>query len=124
MIKMIITLIIILSSFLISCDHGSALPTPKVTKLSWNKYTDPKGKGFYVYWRSQSTATTSYVDTSRFKITDVAQSEIIISTLSTVFPDSSLCFVMTAYDSAGKESEFSNEVCGFVGLSTTTNVKF
>lgn len=114
--KMLLTIVMILFTSVVAC----ATPTPTVSKLVWDKYTDQNGKGFYVYWRAQAQ---QFDNNSRTKITDVNRVDVLLSALSATQPASTLCYALTAYDSADNESNYSNEVCGFTGFSAPSGLK-
>lgn len=90
---------------------------PTVSTLSWTLYTDANAQGFYIYWRDQSDAQSTYTMNNRVQVVGTSLvTDDIAAILPTVHPEY-VCFVMTAYNSENKESVFSNEACGFVGTS-------
>lgn len=114
---------LIIAALLVTVSTACATPTPVVSTVSWDAYTNTNGVGFYLYWRDKSNATSTYSNTNRFQITSITTiSELISSVVPAIHP-SSLCMVLTAYDGAGDESGYSNEVCGFVGMPSPTNAK-
>src|SRR5574337_191831 len=111
MLRMFLTIALLLISVVTAC----ATPTPVVSTLSWDTYTDSNAVGFYVYWR-QNNASSAYNNTNRVQLTGITTVQDAISAVVPVTHPSSVCFVLTAYDSAGNESAFSNEACGFIGM--------
>ena len=116
------TAIFILSFLLIAVPVLSK-PTPTVTQLFWDDYTDPDGIGFNLYWAMEKeSAPRVYDDTRRIDIGRPDPEQILILSAK---PNakSSMCFQLTAYDAAGNESAFSNEVCGFMGIANPKNLR-
>ncbi len=101
-----------------------AEPTPVVTKLLWDVYTDADGVGFMLYWAMQKEPEPRvYDDTRRIDISRPNPEQIIILN---VHPSAkkAMCFKLTAYNSLGNESAFSNEVCGYLGgLEVPNNLR-
>ena len=117
MIKMLWIMLVMVMSLATSCVTSQATPTPTVSTLAWSPYTDTNGKGFWVYWKDKSNVAATYVNTNRTQITNIAQiTEALSLVLPAVHPDN-VCFVLTAYDTVGSESGYSNEVCGFTGFT-------
>ena len=108
---------LILMSVLLFVTTACATPTPTVTTLEWNVYTDVNGKSFFVYWKDQSNITATYNNINRIQIKSITTISTLINVVLPVVRPSSACFVLTAADGAGNESGYSNEACGFVGLS-------
>lgn len=119
MLKMFLTIALLVISVVTAC----ATPTPVITSLSWDAYTDPNGKGFWVYWKDKGNAAASYNDANKTQITDVTKVSVLISAIVAATHPSSMCFVLTAFDSAGNESAFSNEACGFTGFPAPSNAR-
>lgn len=117
--KMFLTLVLMLISVVTAC----ATPTPKVATLEWDSYQDTNGKGFYIYWKDKGEATSAYNNVNRAKITDVTRISAMIQDIVGLVHPSSMCFVLTAYDTADNESAFSNEVCGFTGMPSPSNAR-
>ena len=91
-----------------------ALPTPQKTTLSWDApITNTDGspiddlKSFKIYWRQQAQA--NYTDAQSKDVGNVLT--VNIATTMGSQPKGTYCFVATAIDLSGNESEFSNEVC-------------
>lgn len=87
-----------------------ALPSAQCNGLTWNPNTEPDLAGYKVYWR---TATTiPYADINSFDRGNTVG--IIFDTnlpaIGTALRSTRHYFVATAYDTAGNESGFSNEV--------------
>ena len=99
-------------------SHGS--PTPVDTQIVWDNYTDPDGTGFFLYW-SPGPAPGTYIDTQKV---DIGLRDPELLTIKTEIPTAkgTMCFRLTAYDAAGNESGYSNEDCGFLGLTAPTNL--
>jgi len=102
--RWIIGLVLIL--FCSNC--AMALPTPKKTTLSWlAPTTNVDGSpltdlgGYKLYW---STISGVYSDADSRDLGNILLSSIPLNLTGTYY------FVVTAYDIAGNESEFSNEV--------------
>jgi hypothetical protein len=119
MFKMFLTVVLLLVSVMTAC----ATPTPTVTGLAWDAYTDANGKGFWIYWKDKGNGALAYNDVNRTQITDVTKVSVLISAIVAATHPASMCFVLTAYDAAGNESGFSNEVCGFIGMPSVGNVR-
>ena len=118
-----ISLMIFLGILLASCSeppHGS--PTPVDGSIAWDTYTDPDGIGFFLYWAPEAESPRQYIDTRKVDLGRPQPETVIVKD---VLPAAkgSLCFKLTAYDVAGKESSFSNEDCGFFGLPTAVNLR-
>ncbi len=98
--------------------HGS--PTPVDTQITWDNYTDPDGAGFFMYW-SPGPAPGTYIDSQRV---DIGLRDPELLTIKTEIPTAkgTICFRLTAYDAAGNESGYSNEDCGFLGLTAPSNL--
>ena len=118
------TLALIVSAvlFLGGCaGHGS--PTPVDQTLAWDTYTDPDGIGFFLYWAPEAENPRQYIDTRKIDLGRPDPEQVIVKD---VLPAAkgSLCFKLTAYDAAGKESAWSEpDVCGFFGLSVVDNLR-
>lgn len=102
---------------------ASAMPTPTVSALAWDQYSDSNAVGFYIYWRDQNAAGSAYNDLSKFKLTGTTLITEPFSTFLPIAHPAKLCIVMTAFDAGNNESQFSNEVCGFTGFSTLQHLK-
>lgn len=114
-------LLFTLCSLALTVACASATPSPAVSSLSWNAYTDTNAVGFYVYWRADVPGS-AYSNLNRLQITNTtAITEAIASVVPATHP-SSVCFVLTAYDAAGNESAYSNEACGFMGFTNPAGV--
>lgn len=122
MLKMYFAMIGLLLSVLTACT-SHATPTTVMQGLAWDAYTDTSAAGFYVYWKDQGNATSAYNNTNRTQITDITKVSILLNAIVAATHPSSLCFVLTAYDSANNESGYSNEVCGFAGMPNPANVR-
>jgi len=107
---------------LLVASPAFAEPTPPNRKLSWDAYTDPSGAGFFLYWAREAESPRKYDNTRRIDLKKPAGNEIVVIDAK-ADATASLCFRMTAYDAAGHESVFSNEVCGWFGLPTVQNLK-
>ena len=94
--------------------HGS--PTPVDRTLTWDDYTDPKGTGFFFYWAPEAENPRQYIDTRKVDLGRPNPETIVVKDF---LPDAkaSLCIKLTAYDAAGNESDWSNEDCGWFGLT-------
>ncbi len=114
-------LVLIIALVLIAAP-AFAEPTPPNRKLLWDAYTDPSGTGFYLYWAREAESPRKYDNTRRIDLKKPAGNEIVVIDAKTD-ATASLCFQMTAYDAAGKESIFSGEVCGWFGLPAVQNLK-
>ena len=116
MIKMLWMILFVIMSVTTACVTSHATPTPVISGLAWTAYTDVNGKGFWIYWKDKSNITATYTNVNRTQITNVAQVTVIINTVLLNPRPSDMCFVLTAYNSVGSESGYSNEVCGFTGF--------
>ena len=102
---------------LVACagpPHGS--PTPVDCCVTWDDYTDLDGIGFFLYWAPEAESPRQYIDTRKVDLLRPEPETVIVKD---VLPAAkgSLCFKLTAYDVAGKESSFSNEDCGYFGFT-------
>ncbi|MCC7202435.1 MAG: hypothetical protein IT393_07240 [Nitrospirae bacterium] len=105
MYKWIIGIVIVLLSTAVAIS----LPFKNKMTLTWDASTssiDPDFGGYKVYWRPQAQA--DYTDLQSRDVGNVltANLQTTVTTLNGTY-----CFVVTAYDVAGNESDFSNEVC-------------
>src|SRR3972149_1414082 len=88
-----------------------ALPYQPKTTLMWEApTTNIDGSpltdlsGYKVYWGAVSGTYTGVKDVLNVTTVNIAQTMAIT-------PKGNYCFVVTAYDIAGNESDYSNEVC-------------
>jgi len=103
---------------------ASAAPTPKNSQLLWDDYTDPDGVGYFLYWAKESEPLPRlYDNTRRTDIGANASETIITASLTAVNVKGKMCFKLTAYDLAKNESDFSNEACGFFGVTGPKGLK-
>jgi len=107
-------LIFLILTILIFNSVSWAVPTQQRTGLAWtapttnvdgSPYTD--AGGFYVYW---GTASGAYDDTRSFQITDPADTNVLFSELVGLEEPANYYFAVTAYDTSGNESDYSDEV--------------
>ena len=98
---------------LLSAGLLIALPYQPKTTLTWEPpTTNIDGSpltdlaGFKVYY---SQASGVYTDTQSKDVGNVVTVNIVQTMAIT--PKGNYCFVVTAYDVAGNESDYSNEVC-------------
>lgn len=117
MVKMLFMIMVMIVSLTTACHTSQATPTPVVSGLAWSAYTDTNGVGFWVYWKDKSNATATYTNVSRKQITNITQVSALLSDVLPTVRPSDVCFVLTAYNSVGSESGYSNEVCGFTGFT-------
>ena len=102
----------------LSISTAWAGPTPVNRTVSWDH--DGAGiAGFYVYYARQ--ATPGYSDVNRVQVPDPALRTLAVPDITTA--KGALCFVVTAYDAQGAESAYSNEACGFFGVTAPGNVR-
>ena len=95
-----------------------AAPTPINRTMSWDH--DGQGiAGFYVYFARQ--ATPGYTDANRVQVPSPAARSLAVLDVTTT--TGALCFVVTAYDTQGAESAYSNEACGFFGVGAPGNAR-
>lgn len=120
--------ILIVLSILTISTLAIALPTPQKTTLSWDApTTNTDGTpitdlgGYKVYWKQQ--AQTAYTDTQSKDVGNVLTANI--AAVMGTQPKGTYCFVATAYDTEGNESDFSNEVCAsfFVRKNPPANLE-
>lgn len=105
MYKWLIVILLILSSVVVAIS----LPFKNKTTLSWDasaSFIDPDFGGYKIYWRPQAQA--DYTDLQSKDVGNVLTTNIKTSIGELVGMN---CFVVTAYDVAHNESDFSNEVC-------------
>lgn len=95
-------------------------------KLAWDAVVDPSLAGYRIY----KSATAGSYDKATGKVCDVSGTIITVCVVSGL-PDGTYYFVATAYDKAGNESGYSNEVMAAIdtiapaapkGLKITTVV--
>ena len=105
--KWLIGIVIIL----LSAGLLIALPYQPKTTLMWEApTTNIDGSpltdlsGYKVYWGAVSGTYTGVKDVLNVTTVNIAQTMAIT-------PKGNYCFVVTAYDVAGNESDWSNEIC-------------
>lgn len=91
---------------LISATLAISLPFKNKTTLTWDASTSPDVAGYKTYW-SATGGLASYTDLNSKDVGNVLT--VQIPTLGNFTGNQ--CFVVTAYDVAGNESDFSNEFC-------------
>lgn len=96
----------------------SAAPTYVNRTLAWD-HDGVDIAGFRVYFARQTTP--GYSDANRVEIPDPTVRTIAV--LDITAQVGALCFVVTAYDSSGNESAYSNEACGFFGVLAPSNTR-
>lgn len=96
----------------------NAAPTPINRTVSWD-HDGQDVAGFRVYFARQTTP--GYTNVNRVEIPDPTVRTIAVLDITT--QTGALCFVVTAYDTAGNESAYSNEACGFFGVTAPGNVR-
>lgn len=125
--KLLICLMLVVSINLV-CGLISpvfAEPTPPHRKLLWdaNDWTiDPDLAGYWLYYAAKSEPEPRvYNNLRRIQLTNPNVNEVF---MIDVKPDASsgLCFKVTAYDTSGNESDWSNEACGWFGMKARTNL--
>ncbi len=99
-----------------------ALPTDPHRKLKWDPYTDAKGTGFFLYYAGEADSPREYTDQKKIDVGKPSSEEVVLIDLNPPPPNGDLCFKLTAYDAQGRESDFSNEACGFFGLTVPTGL--
>jgi len=100
---------------------AQAEPTPVAKSITWD-HSGENLDGIFIYWAMESeTIPRVYDDSRKIDIQDETARSIL---LLTVKPDStdSMCFKLTAYNTAMKESGFAEEVCGYFGFEALANV--
>ena len=107
MYKWLIVIVIVL----LSAGILIALPYQPKTTLTWDApITNIDGSpltdlaGFKVYWGVVSGTYTGVADMGNVTTVNIAQTMAIT-------PKGNYCFAVTAYDVAGNESDYSNEIC-------------
>ena len=103
------------------------LPTLKKTGMSWDANTELDLASYTVYWK---TGLNKYIDTNSMKILPIEPFTTPPTTikLAAIFPlqlpKGKHFFVVTASDTSGNESGFSNEVSySFWFLNSPGNLK-
>ena len=99
-------LLLFIAMLVAATSYG--LPSTKKYHATWTN-TETDLAGYRLYWR---TSTGSFSDTNRITVAKTATSQL----LTGLVPENSI-IAMTAFDEAGNESGFSNEV-PFVGDGT------
>ncbi len=74
--------------------------------LAWNANSEPDLAGYQVYWRT-SPASTLVLDGPWSSVTNVGN---VTNWTTKVEPNQFWCFVVTAYNQAGAESDYSRMV--------------
>ena len=105
----------LLQGFLITLIFASisfGLPTQQATRLTWEAPTTnvdgsplTDGSGYYVYWRE---AGGTYTDVNRYQVSNFETVTVQFTDI-TGLPSGALTFAVTAYDSSGNESDYSDE---------------
>ncbi len=111
-----LTLMFVLSG----CGAGGGSTTTNVltnAKLEWDAPTTNEDgtpltdlKGYKLYYGTSSGDYTGSIDIG--DTTSVEIATIIDSIYDTLPTSGTVCFAVTAYDTLGNESDYSNEVCG------------
>ena len=100
-------LLLFIAMLVAATSYG--LPSTKKYQATWTANTETDLAGYRLYWR---TSTGSFSDTNRITVAKTATSQL----LTGLVPENSI-IALTAFDEAGNESGFSNEV-PFVGDGT------
>jgi len=104
-------ILIRLSSLLIACVCFSGIQAYSAAlTLQWDPNTEPDVVGYKLHYGPESrtiSANGQYAD-------EIDVGNLVISSLDTLSNSSTNFFAVTAYNSAGLESEFSNEVVGIL----------
>ena len=114
---------ILLASLILLSTNVFAVPTTPNRIITWEHAgTEPDLAGFYLYVAPQTEVPPrAYDDTARYQIADPLARQAILIDLDPA-STGGLCFKITAYNTAGNESDWSNEACGFFGLSGPFNL--
>lgn len=107
--------LVVSAVFLLGGCAGHGSPTPVDGSLAWDTYTDPDGTGFFLYWAPEAENPRQYIDTRKVDLGRPFPEQIVVKDVMPA--KASLCFKLTAYDAAGNESDWSNEDCGWFGLT-------
>ena len=105
-----------------------AEPTTSHRRLVWENPValEPDLAGFWVYYAKKSEPEPRVYDNlRRVQLPTSALSPASEVLIIDIKPDitSGLCFKLTAYDTSNNESSFSNEACGWFGMSGPINLK-
>jgi len=105
-------IIILLMMFLVSC--ASAQTKIPYVLGTWNKNTEQDLAGYKVYWGTSSRDYDSVIDVGKNNNTVLSD---------TLLYDISYYFAVTAYDTAGNESEYSEQVIFYARKSVRDTLK-
>ncbi len=97
-----------------------AEPTTPDRVLSWDPSAAPDLAGYRIYWAPETESPRVYSDARRAELADPTAVQVLIVDITTI--NSSTCFKITAFDLTGNESGFSNEACGWFGMSGPINL--
>jgi hypothetical protein len=80
-------------------------------KLAWDPNTESDLAGYRVYYGTSSGAYENSIDVGR----GTPSGGLVTYSLTNLAKGQSYCIAVTAYNTSGNESGFSNEVCGTAG---------
>lgn len=98
--------LLILLTLLIA-SSALAEPTPRAKTLSWDQEPTPGLAGFKVYFAPESESPRAYSSARVFDLADAAARQTFLIDVSPGI-SGTWCFRVTAYDTSGRESDFSN----------------
>ena len=105
----------------VGCRWARSEPTVVNSVLTFDDYTDPDKIGFWVYYANDGQIRT-YGDGFKFDAGPTNDERVLIKDYLPAIKGS-MCFQLTAYDAVSNESEYSNEACGWFGISKANNAK-
>lgn len=104
--KKLILIVLALAFIFVACGpkQAAALPGVKTNPMmaQWNANTESDLNGYYLYWKS---GTSAFTDANRITIAKTATTQV----LTGIVPPNTI-IALTAFDVAGNESGFSAQV--------------
>lgn len=121
-------------AFMLAACSVQALPTPSISRIGIDAYTDSNGVGFFLYWHKGGNCAdlTRYTDAQKLdpglptRSADGLRDEWVADPAWGL--KATTCTQMTAYDVAGNESQFASVAVlddnrGWYGIDRGNNYK-
>lgn len=106
---------------LLTASSAFAEPTPQHKKFLW-QHDGVNVSGFWLYFAPESESPRVYSNARRIQIPGATAREVVI--LGSGISDGRWCAKVTAFNTEGSESGFSEEACGnFFTLSSAFGMK-
>jgi fibronectin type 3 domain-containing protein len=93
------------------CGGGGNGESGGTIKLAWDPNTESDLAGYRVYYGTSSGVYDNSVDAGM----GTPSGGLVTYSLTNLAKGQTYCIAVTAHDTAGIESQFSNEVCGTAG---------